>query len=61
MSKKNFKVWERKKMVELENLSLKKALRLEESLLSSSLIWQWRKNFFKDSPICLKDGLKKKA
>lgn len=61
LDKKNFKVWEDEKKRWLKNLSWKKALRLEESLLSSSLIWKWRKNFFADNPICLKDSLRKKA
>lgn len=49
-------IWlEREKRRWLKNLSTEKVLRLEESLLSSSLVWEWRKNFAKDNPICLKD------
>ncbi len=44
----------------LKNLSAKKALQLEESLLSSELIWEWRDNFPQDNPVCLKIGLRKK-
>lgn len=60
LDKKRFEVWEKEKIKWLKNLSLKKALRLEESLLSSGLIWLWRKNFFEDKPVCLKDSLKRK-
>lgn len=60
LDKKRFVVWQKEKNYWLRKLSLKRALRLEESLLSSSLIWEWRKNFFKDNPICLKDSLKRK-
>jgi hypothetical protein len=61
LDRKRFEVWEREKRRWLRNLSGRKALRLEESLLSSELIWQWRKNFSKDNPVCLKESLKKKA
>jgi hypothetical protein len=43
----------------LQNLSWKKAIRLEESLISSVLIWEWRRNFFEDNPLCLKKSLGK--
>jgi hypothetical protein len=51
---------EKEKKEYLKNLSMEKAIRLEESLISSSFIWEWRKNFSKDNPVCLKDSLKKK-
>lgn len=60
LNKKRFASWQRQKEVWLKNLSDKAALKLEEGLLSSSLIWQWRKNFSADKPICLRDALKKK-
>ncbi len=43
----------------LKNLSQQKAIRLEESLISSVLIWEWRRNFFEDKPLCLKKSLGK--
>jgi len=43
----------------LQTLSWKKAIRLEESLISSVLIWEWRRNFFEDNPLCLKKSLGK--
>ncbi|MCM8765578.1 MAG: hypothetical protein NC920_01865 [Candidatus Omnitrophica bacterium] len=61
LDKKRFAWLEKEKKNWLKNLSMKKAIRLEESLISSSLIWEWRKNFSKDNPICLKDSLKKKS
>lgn len=61
LDKNRFKAWEKEKAYWLKNLSWKKALRLEESLLSSSFIWKWRKNFFADNPLCLKDSLRKRA
>ena len=45
---------------QLANLSWKKALRLEESLISSELIWEWRRNFSEDNPVCLRKSLRKK-
>lgn len=60
LSKKKFAWLERQKMRWLKSLSAKKALQLEESLLSSSLIWEWRKNFSQDEPLCLRDSLQKK-
>lgn len=60
LNKERFEVLEREKRQWLKNLSLKRALRLEENLLSSELIWLWRKNFFRDNPVCLKYSLKKK-
>jgi len=41
----------------LRNLPWKKVIRLEESLISSALIWEWRRNFFEDKPLCLKKSL----
>jgi len=61
LDKENFKQQEKEKGRWLRNLSMKKAIHIEESLLSSSFIWEWRKNFVLDAPICLKDILNKKA
>jgi len=60
LDKKRFKKSEEEKKQWLRNLSWKKALQLEESLISSELIWEWRRNFPKDNPICLKNSLGKK-
>lgn len=60
LNKRNFSWLEREKTKWLHNLSLKKAIRLQESLLSSKLIWEWRKNFSKDNPLSLKESLRKK-
>ena len=57
LDKSRFEKSEQEKKQWLKNLSWKKALRLEESLLSSELIWEWRKNFPEDNPICLQKGL----
>jgi len=57
LDKSRFEKSEQEKKQWLRNLSWKKALRLEESLLSSELIWEWRKNFPEDNPICLQKGL----
>lgn len=61
LDKEKFEAWQKEKKHWLKNLSLRQALRLEESLISSELIWLWRKNFLEDNPICLKDNLKAKA
>jgi len=60
LDKKRFEKSEQEKKQWLKNLSWKKALRLQESLISSELIWEWRDNFPEDNPICLKKGLLKK-
>jgi len=60
LNKKRFEKAEQEKKQWLRNLSWKKALRLEESLISSELIWEWRRNFSEDNPICLKNSLVKK-
>ncbi len=59
LDKRRFESSQQQKKQWLMNLSCKKALQLEESLISSALIWEWRKNFFEDNPICLKKGLSK--
>lgn len=61
LDKERFKLLEREKKQWLKNLPMKKAIRLEERLLSSCFIWEWRKNFFPDKPVCLKYILKKKV
>ena len=58
--KNRFTAWAKEKRFWLENLTLRKAVKMEEGFLSSSLIWELRKNFFSDNPACLKDSLKKK-
>lgn len=57
LDKDRFKKAEQEKKQWLKNLSWKEALQLEESLLSSELVWEWRRNFPKDNPICLKMSL----
>ena len=57
LNKGRFKKSEQEKKQWLRDLSWKKALELEESLISSELIWEWRKNFVVDNPICLKKSL----
>lgn len=60
LDKRRFEESERQKKRWLRNLSWKKALQLEESLISSALIWEWRRNFPEDNPVCLKNSLVKK-
>lgn len=60
LDKKRFRDEEKEKRDWLKNLSLKKAIKFEELLLSSEFIWYWRKNFSKDNPVCLKKILKRK-
>ncbi len=59
--KKRSEILEKEKKLWLRKLTKTKALKLEESLLSSQFIWEWRKNFFKDMPICLSHNLKRKT
>jgi len=57
LDKKRFEELEREKKRWLRTLSWKKAIRLEEKMLSSELILEWRDNFSPDSPVCLKMSL----
>jgi hypothetical protein len=58
LDQKRFEGLQREKEHWLQNLSWKKAIRLEEKMLSSKLILEWRDNFSQDNPICLKKSLK---
>lgn len=60
LDKKRFEGLEREKERWLRTLSKKKAIRLEESMLSSKLVLEWRDNFSADSPICLRKSLRKR-
>ncbi|MBN2020427.1 MAG: hypothetical protein JW749_09400 [Sedimentisphaerales bacterium] len=57
LEKSRFAEMEREKERWLRGLSWKKALRLEEKMLSSKLIIEWRDNFSQDKPVCLKKSL----
>jgi hypothetical protein len=57
LDKSRFAQMEQDKERWLRNLSWKKALRLEEKMLSSKLILEWRDNFSQDNPVCLKKSL----
>jgi len=60
LNQKRFEKWEQERIQRLRKLSWKKAICLEEKMLSSKLIWEWRKNFPKDKPVCLKIALHNK-
>lgn len=53
---KRFESLEREKRCWLQNLSRKKALQLEEKMLSSRLVLEWRDNFPRDNPGLPCDG-----
>jgi hypothetical protein len=57
LDQKRFESLEREKRRWLQTLSWKKAIRLEEKMLSSRLILEWLDNFPEDKPICLKKSL----
>lgn len=57
-NKKRFEWMEEEKKLWLKNLTMEKALKLEEALISSEFIWEFRKNFFEDNPVSLEIGLK---
>jgi len=57
LDQKRFEALEQEKKQWLRNLSWEKALRLEEKMLSSELVLEWRKNFSQDSPVCLRMAL----
>ena len=60
LDKKRFEGLELEKKRWLRTLSWKKAIRLEEKMLSSKLVLEWRDNFAQDSPVCLKQFLQKR-
>jgi hypothetical protein len=60
LNQKRFEKWELQRKRHLCKLSWKEAIRLEEKMLSSKLVWEWRKNFSRDKPVCLKMSLCKR-
>jgi hypothetical protein len=60
LDNKRFEFLEREKRRWLRSLSWKKALQLEEKMLSSKLILEWRDNFPADSPVSLRKSLRKR-
>ena len=60
LDQKRFESLEREKRRWLRNLSWKKAIRLEEKMLSSRLILELLDNFTEDKPVCLKIALMRK-
>ena len=60
LDQKRFEALEREKKRWLRTLSWKKAIRLEEDMLSCSLVDEWRDNFPKDNPVCLAMLLKRR-
>lgn len=56
----SFKQEDEERKNQLRRLSLAKALKIEEALLSSTFIWTWRKKFLTGSPVSLKISLKGK-
>jgi len=64
LDKTRFESLERDKKQWLRTLSWKEAIRLEEKMLSSKLVLEWRDNFPQDNPVCLRkslqDGRRKK-
>ena len=57
---KRFESLEREKRCWLQNLSRKKALQLEEKMLSSRLVLEWRDDFPRDNPVCLAMALRRR-
>ncbi len=60
LDKKRFEWLENERIQRLRKLTRKEAIRLEEKMLSSKLILEWRKNFGEDPPVCLKMSLRNK-
>lgn len=60
LDKKRFEPLEQNKKRWLKTLSWKKAIRLEEDMLSCAFLRDWRDNFTEDSPVCLKLSLRNK-
>jgi hypothetical protein len=60
LDQRRFESLEREKERWLQNLSRRKALELEEKMLSSRLVLEWRDNFPRDNPVCLAMFLKRR-
>lgn len=60
LDKKRFEGLEQEKKRWLRGLTLEEAVRLEEKLLRSALIREWRDNFPQDNPICVELGLRRR-
>jgi hypothetical protein len=60
LDQKRFESLEREKRRWLQTLSWKKAIRIEEDMLSCSLVDEWRDHFPEDKPVCLKMSLMSK-
>lgn len=60
LDQKRFESLEREKRRWLQTLSWKKAIRIEEDMLSCSLVDEWRDNLPEDKPVCLKIALMRK-
>lgn len=60
LDQKRFESLEREKKRWLQTLSWKKAIRIEEDMLSCSLVDEWRDNLPEDKPVCLKIALMRK-
>jgi len=58
LDQRRFEPLEREKERWLRTLSWKKALRLEEKMLSSKLVLEWRENFPQDNPVSLRIALR---
>ena len=60
LDRKRFKRLEQEKRRHISELSLKRAVQLEEKLISSAFIREWRENFAEDKPVCLKKSIEKR-
>jgi len=58
LEKERFKEMRREEIEYLKNLSLKKSIKMMESLLASDLVYELRNNFLPDNPLSIKLGLK---
>lgn len=57
-NKKRFEWMEKEKREWLQNLTLEESIKMTEEFLSSRMFEQFRDNFFQDTPLCFKLGLK---
>jgi hypothetical protein len=56
--KRRSEILEKDYRMRLKKLSPKKAIKIEEDLLSSRFMFLLRKNFYSDAPICLRNILR---
>lgn len=61
LDKRRFIIQNKEHKIWLENLTFSEAIKLEEKLISSNFILEWKNNFADDNPVCIKFSFRKKT